>query len=179
MFIPIDTVRTLCTFHILKIILTFHDRCVNINLRRVDFQTGIFIKNSVTKMNFDGQVILISGAGSGIGAATAKYLSKLGGKLVIVDINRENLQKVASDIVENGSQFAPLVIVADVTKDAERIISETTEHFGKLNVLINNVGIVARHGLMDLQIEVFDRIIATNVRTEIFPVRLFVVCQLI
>lgn len=123
-------------------------------------------------MNFNEKVILITGAGSGIGAETAKHLAKLGGKLAIVDINGENLEKVAADIVANGSQFAPLKVVADVTTDAQRIISETIDCFGKLDVLINNVGIVARHGLMDLQIDMFDRIMQTNVRSTVISTQL-------
>lgn len=125
-------------------------------------------------MNFNDKVILITGAGSGIGAETAKLLAKLGGKLAIVDINGENLQKVATDIVTNGSQFTPLTVVADVTADAQRIISETIDKFGKLDVLINNVGIVARHGLIDLQIDVFDRIMQTNVRSTVILTQLAV-----
>lgn len=123
-------------------------------------------------MNFNEKVILITGAGSGIGAETAKHLAKLGGKLAIVDINGENLEKVAADIVANSSQFAPLKVVADVTTDAQRIISETIDCFGKLDVLINNVGIVARHGLMDLQIDMFDRIMQTNVRSTVILTQL-------
>lgn len=125
-------------------------------------------------MNFTDKIILITGAGSGIGAETAKHLAKLGGKLALVDINGENLQKSASDIITNGSQFPPLKIVADVSTDAQRIITETIEHFGKLDVLINNVGIVARHGLMDLQIDLFDRIMQINVRSAVILTQLAV-----
>lgn len=125
-------------------------------------------------MNFNERVILITGSGSGIGAETAKHLAKLGGKLAIVDINSENLQKSASDITAAGSQYTPLQIVADVSTDAKRIITETIEHFGKLDVLVNNVGIVARHGLMDLQIDTFDRIMQTNVRSTVILTQLAV-----
>lgn len=125
-------------------------------------------------MNFTERIVLITGAGSGIGAETAKYLAKLGGKLTIVDINGENLQKTAADIIKNGSQCPPLQIVADVSTDAQQIITKTIEHFGKLHVLINNVGIVARHGLMDLQMDTFDRIMQINVRSAVILTQLAV-----
>lgn len=125
-------------------------------------------------MSFNEKIVLITGGGNGIGAETAKHLAKLGGKLAIVDIVREDLEKVVSDIVANGSNFPPLKIVADVTKDANRIITETIEHFGKLDVLINNVGVVTRHSLMDLQIDDYDRIMQINVRSTVILTQLAV-----
>lgn len=129
---------------------------------------------SVTKMDFNDKVILITGAGSGIGAETAKHLAKLGGQLALVDLSGENLQNVIEEIGANGSKCAPLKLVADVTTDAERIISKTIDRFGRLDVLINNVGIVARHGLVDLQVETFDRIMQTNVRSTVILTQLAV-----
>lgn len=124
-------------------------------------------------MSFEGKVILITGAANGIGAATAKHLAKLGGRIAAVDIQSENLRKVAQEIIEDG-HLKPLEIVADVTKDSNQIISKTIEHFGKLDVLVNNVGIVARQHFMDLEKDVFDRIIETNVRSTVILTRLAV-----
>lgn len=117
-------------------------------------------------MSFDGKVVLITGAGSGIGAQTASHLAKLGGRLALVDINFEQLNNVAEGIIKAGSHN-PLAIVADVTDDPEHIISEAIEHFGKLDVLINNVGIIIRHNLMNMSIGDFDRIMNTNVRSAV------------
>lgn len=124
-------------------------------------------------MNYEGKVILVTGAGSGIGATTAKHFAKLGGRLAIVDKNVENLKQVAQSIVEAGF-YEPLVVVADVTEDSEHIIGETIEKFEKLDILINNVGIVARQGLMDLDIDLFDRIMKVNVRSTVILTRLSV-----
>lgn len=130
--------------------------------------------SSIVEMSFNEKVVLITGAGSGIGAETAKHFAKLGGKLAIVDIKGENLDKVASDILANGSKFPALKIVADVSKDAERIISETVGHFGKLDVLINNVGVAAADCLMSVKTDVFDRIMLVNVRSTVFLTQLAV-----
>lgn len=91
-------------------------------------------------MSFNNKVILITGAGSGIGAAAAHHLAKLGGKVALIDRNENGANKVAEEIKKAGSP-TPCVIVADVTKDAQRIIDETIKHFGKLDVLINCAGI--------------------------------------
>lgn len=116
--------------------------------------------------SFDCRVILITGAASGIGAKTAKHLASLGGYLAIVDSNSSRLDEVAKEIIEAGCH-TPFSIVADVTQDAEHIINETIERFGKLHVLINNVGIIGAQGLMHLDMGEYDRIMNTNVRSVV------------
>lgn len=72
-----------------------------------------------------------------IEAHVAKHLAKLGGKMCR---NEKLLKNVSEDIKKSDSSVQPLVIAADVTKDAERIISDAVKHFGILDVLINNAG---------------------------------------
>lgn len=116
--------------------------------------------------SFDSRVILITGAASGIGAETAKHLASLGGYLAIVDCNSKHLDDVAKEIIDAG-YHTPFSIVADVTQDAEHIINETIERFGKLHVLINNVGIIGAQGLINLDMADYDRIMNINVRSAV------------
>lgn len=104
-------------------------------------------------MSFEKRVVLITGASSGIGAdaaRVARHLGKQGANLAIVGRNEQRLNQVAEQIKNAGSS-APLVIVSDVTKDTERIVSETISHFGKLNVLANNAGIALRDNICELK----------------------------
>ncbi|XP_055302818.1 uncharacterized oxidoreductase TM_0325-like [Sitodiplosis mosellana] len=117
-------------------------------------------------MSFDGKVALITGASSGIGADAARHLAKLGAKVSIVGRNEKRLNQVAEQIKSAGSP-APLVIVADVTKDAQRIVDETIKHFGKLDVLLNNAGVVIQDNVAEINLSEFDRIFDTNVRSVI------------
>lgn len=117
-------------------------------------------------MSFEDKVILITGAGSGIGADASRHLAKLGGKIALVDRNEKNVLDVAEQIKEAGYQ-TPLAIVADVTVDAERIISDTIKHFGKLNVLVNNAGIVQYDNVTTVQFADFDRLFDINVRSVV------------
>lgn len=117
-------------------------------------------------MSFEGKVILVSGAASGIGATTAKHFAQLGGHLIIVDCNGERLNGVAEEIISAGCHD-PLVICADITKNPEHIITNTIKKFGKLDILINNAGIIAKNGLVDLDIDEFDRIMNVNVRSAV------------
>lgn len=118
-------------------------------------------------MAFEGKVILITGASSGIGADAARHLAKLGASVAIVGRNESQLKEVAEQIKECESSPKPLVIVADVTKDAERIVDETINEFGKLDVLINNAGIATIDTIIEVDLVNFDRIIDTNVRSVI------------
>lgn len=124
-------------------------------------------------MSFEGKVILITGAGSGIGADASRQLAKLGGEIALVDQNEKNVLEVAEQIKQAGS-ITPLVIVADVTKDAERIINETINHFHKLNVLVNNAGIVLYDNVDTVKISDFDRIFDINVRSVVTLTKLAV-----
>lgn len=115
-------------------------------------------------MNFESKVILITGASSGIGADAARHLAKLGGKIALVGRNEKRLNEVADDIKNSGSP-APLTIVADVTQEAERIVTETVQHFGQLNVLINNAGIFSHNSADNIDLVDYDRVMDTNVRS--------------
>lgn len=94
-------------------------------------------------MSFNGKVVLITGASTGIGADAAFHLASLGAKVSIVGRNEHNLNAVADRIRKSGA-LVPLTIVADVRKDAQRVVDDTIKHCGKLNILINNAGIATR-----------------------------------
>ncbi|KAG6451483.1 uncharacterized oxidoreductase TM_0325 [Manduca sexta] len=117
-------------------------------------------------MEFNEKVVLITGASSGIGAATAIYLSKLSAKLALVGRKETNLRRIAL-YCEKAKGVKPLAITADVTDDgdAERIIRETVEHFGKLDVLVNNAGVIGMGGIKNSNMETYDKVMTTNMRS--------------
>lgn len=124
-------------------------------------------------MDFNGKVILITGGSSGIGADAARYLSKLGAKVSIVGRSEKRLNEVAQQIRKSNSP-SPLTIVADITQEAERIVNETVKHFGQLDVLVNNAGLVHFDDTLSLEMSEFDRVLETNVRAAIALTKLCV-----
>ncbi|XP_031624814.1 uncharacterized protein LOC116341716 [Contarinia nasturtii] len=114
-------------------------------------------------MSFANKVILITGASSGIGAHAALHLAQKGASVSLVGRNEKRLKAVAEEIIKAGCP-TPLEIVADVTKDAERIINETIKHFGKLDVLVNNAGVLGADSVVNFDVNEFDRIMSTNLR---------------
>ncbi|KAJ8712265.1 hypothetical protein PYW07_005107 [Mythimna separata] len=126
-------------------------------------------------MSFENKVIIVTGSSSGIGAATAIKFSKQKAKVTIVGRNESKLKNVAEICEKNGSK--PLMIVADVTNedDAKKIINDTIEHFGQLDVLVNNAGMFNNVSILDPHaIEKFDQILATNLRSGVYLTHLAV-----
>lgn len=70
--------------------------------------------------------------------------------------NAEKLKNLTERIKESGVEAEPWVILADITVDAERIISETIEKYGRLDILINNAGTFAVGSIESLKMEDFD-----------------------
>lgn len=112
-----------------------------------------------------GKVAVITGASSGIGAATAKLFAQRGASLVLTGRNQENLEKVASQC-GGGSGSKPLTIMAnlDQEKEVENIIKETIEKLGSLDILVNNAGILEMGTIENTSLDQYDRIMNTNVR---------------
>lgn len=115
-------------------------------------------------MSFEGKVVLITGASSGIGQACAEFFAKENALLSLVGRNIERLENVSGNIKAMDVKNDPLIIVADVSVDFEQIISETIEKYQRLDVLINNAAFSIPGTLETTKIEDFDAMFATNVR---------------
>lgn len=118
-------------------------------------------------------LVIILGASSGIGADAARHLAELGANVAIVGRNVERLYAVSNQIIAAGSP-KPLSIPADVTTEAERIISETVKHFGHLDILVNNAGIIGEDSVINFDVNDMDRILNTNLRSVVILTNLAV-----
>lgn len=115
-------------------------------------------------MSFANKVVIITGASSGIGEATAELLAKQKASLVLVGRNIENLAKVANKCESDANDV--LSIVADVTveTEAKRIIDETIGKFGKLDILVNSAGIIEVGSIETSSLDQYDHVMNVNVR---------------
>ncbi|MGB6986908.1 MAG: SDR family NAD(P)-dependent oxidoreductase [Candidatus Aquilonibacter sp.] len=93
-------------------------------------------------MQTQQRVALITGASSGIGAATARAFAAAGMAVAIAARRKDRLDELAAEIAASGG--TAFVLTADLTKesDAQRIVKETEAHFGRLDVLVNNAGVM-------------------------------------
>ena len=111
----------------------------------------------------DGAVALVTGASSGIGAATARRLAREGAAVALVARRRDRLDQVAADITEMGRTV--LVIEADITDPelAEQIVTLTLDRFGRLDILVNNAGIMLLGTALHTTLEEWDRMVELNI----------------
>uniref|UniRef100_A0A182R0E5 Ketoreductase domain-containing protein n=1 Tax=Anopheles farauti TaxID=69004 RepID=A0A182R0E5_9DIPT len=118
-------------------------------------------------MDFTGKVVLITGASSGIGAATAKYFANLGATCVLAARNEAKLAEVRKECASLGGKVEPLTVVADVTKqtDLERLIKVIIAKYGRLNVLVNNAGKGCSGTIEEADLEQLDDMLNTNLRS--------------
>lgn len=115
-------------------------------------------------MDFSNKVVIITGATAGIGADTAILFAKHSAKIVLVGRNETSL-RVISKKCEEAKGIEPLSIKAELTDDdnVKGIISKTLEHFGRIDVLVNNAGVGVQGSIYD-GVELLDRAMAINVR---------------
>jgi 3-oxoacyl-[acyl-carrier protein] reductase len=117
-------------------------------------------------MRLPNKIALVTGAGSGIGRATATLFASEGAKLALVDLD-EQAARVTADTVQAAGGEA-LVLQADVSQgaDVKRAIDACVERFGRLDILYNNAGIaMQRTPIEEIDDTLFDRIMAVNVRS--------------
>lgn len=126
-------------------------------------------------VNYDDKVVIVTGASSGIGADAARYFAKFGAKLALVGRNEERLMAVARDC-EEFKNNTPVCFLLDLTKEGscESVISKTVEVYGKINVLVNGAGVSGMSSVFDKSIEIFDDIMAINLRVPFHMTQLAV-----
>jgi len=114
------------------------------------------------------KVALITGASSGIGAATAVLFARLGARLALTGRNEVNLQRTRDECarVLPAETEQPLLIVADMNseEDVVKVVDTTVKKFGQLDVLVNAAGIIDTGTIESTSLEQYDRMMNVNVR---------------
>jgi len=107
----------------------------------------------------DRKIALITGAGSGIGRASAMLFAKEGASIAVVDVRDDRANEVAGEIEHHGG--GAIALVADVSRarDCERMITDVVSHFGRLDILFNNAGITTTGMLHELPEDQWDRVV--------------------
>ena len=119
-------------------------------------------------MNIRGKVIVITGASSGLGEATARHLAAKGAKVFLGARRAERLEAIVRDIEKAGGEAGALT--TDVTKrvDVERLMEAALEKFGRIDVVVNNAGLMALAPLEKLLVEEWDRMIDVNIKGVLY-----------
>ncbi len=114
---------------------------------------------------FNEKVVIVTGAASGLGEATAKQLAKEGAKLSLVDINEEGLEEVKNKILEFNPETEICLVTADVSDEeaVKSYVDKTLDTFGKIDGFFNNAGIEGKQNLTeDYGIDEFNKVLSIN-----------------
>lgn len=114
---------------------------------------------------FDDKVVIITGAGSGLGQASALQIAKEGGRLTLVDLNQEGLEETKSRILEEVPEADILLVTADVSKEenVKNYVEQTVQQYGRIDGFFNNAGIEGKQNLTEnYGSEEFDKVVSIN-----------------
>ena len=108
------------------------------------------------------KIVIITGATSGIGYATARFFGEKGSTVVLAARSKDRLLKIEDDFRQKGIKV--LTVPTDVRKenDCKNLIDKTVDRFGRIDILINNAGISMRAVFGEMLLEVFDTVMQTN-----------------
>jgi len=120
--------------------------------------------------NIEGKVVVITGASSGIGESAARHLAKLGAKVVLGARRTERLEKIVEEIRAKGgtAEYQPV----DVTdrKAVEAFVQFAEKTFGKVDVVVNNAGLMPLSPLEALKVDEWDRMIDVNIKGVLYGI---------
>lgn len=124
--------------------------------------------------SFNGKTIIITGAGMGLGLATAKVVASRGANVALVDYNAEALEKAKAEIAQVAPDAKVLTITADVSNEeaVKNYVEKTVAEFGTIDGFYNNAGIEGKQApLIEYDIEVFKKVVDINLMGVYYGLR--------
>ncbi|MEJ2237669.1 MAG: SDR family oxidoreductase, partial [Gemmatimonadales bacterium] len=112
-----------------------------------------------------GKAALVTGGASGIGRATANLFAREGASVAVMDSNEEAGKQVVKELSNGGARSILMQGDVSIAGDCGRAAEATASEFGRIDILFNNAGIIHRASVVELSEDLWDRIMAVNVRS--------------
>ena len=112
----------------------------------------------------NGKVALVTGAGSGLGEATARALGRAGCAVACLDINHGAAERVSAELVASDTETAAYAVDVSDADAVFRTVGEVTERFGRLDAVVNCAGVDYVASVEEITVEQWDRVIGVNLR---------------
>jgi NADP-dependent 3-hydroxy acid dehydrogenase YdfG len=120
--------------------------------------------------NIQGKVVIITGASSGIGEAAAKELASKGAKLVLAARREDRLKKLEEEIQNNGGQAIYKVTDVSSYEQMEELAEHALKQFGKIDVMVNNAGVMPLSPVYQKKIKEWDTMIDVNIKGVLYGI---------
>jgi NAD(P)-dependent dehydrogenase (short-subunit alcohol dehydrogenase family) len=118
--------------------------------------------------DLDGKIALVTGAGAGIGRATAFALAAVGASLAAADIDLAAAQKTAADVAGNRGRAIAIEVDCGEVASIDQMVARTVGEFGRLDIIVNNAGVTRYAPIMELTEADWDRIHRVNAKGVFF-----------
>jgi len=128
------------------------------------------VEENITMSGIKGKVVVITGASSGIGEAAALLLAERGAKIVLGARGTDRLEALAKHITERGSEAVYMSCDVQRREDMSNLVSLAYEQYGKLDVFINNAGIMPISPLDELRVEDWESMIDINMKGVLYGI---------
>ena len=113
-------------------------------------------------ISFEGQVVAITGAGNGIGLATARLMAAHGARLVLTDIDKARLDEVAAELDASGQRVFVQALDVAASHDCDRALDRAAQHFGGIDHLVHCAGIYPEQLVKDTSDEAWKKLMGVN-----------------
>jgi len=120
--------------------------------------------------NIENKVVVITGGSSGLGEAMARHLASMGAKVILGARREEKLKTIVDDIARTGGEAAYQVTDVTKQKDVDALVQKAINDFGRIDVMVNNAGLMALAPMSSSKIEEWDRMIDVNIKGVLYGV---------
>jgi len=127
------------------------------------------VNNSIND-NIKDKVIVITGASSGLGLAAARMLSEQGARVVLGARRIERLQHLADELTNSGHQALAVATDVTVLDEVKHLVDSAVQTFGRIDVMVNNAGLMPISALERLKVEDWDRTIDVNLKGVLYGI---------
>lgn len=119
--------------------------------------------------NIEGKVIVITGASSGLGEAAARHLAERGATIVLAARRGDRIEALAAEL---GGEGKALAVETDVTdrEQVKQLVDAAVERFGRIDVMINNAGLMQQSPLERLKVDEWDNMIDVNIKGVLYGI---------